>query len=76
MFPLIPPKYLYKGIFKNFEASLALAKDTPKIAFAPKFFLFCVPSCSIKISSIFLCSKIDVPINALDIFSLTFFLQN
>ena len=46
---LVPPKYLYRGIFKYFDAASAQASDTLNIALAPSFFLFDVPSKAISV---------------------------
>ena len=54
---LEPPKYLYRGIPKYFEAASAQASETLNIALAPNLFLFGVPSNSIKVSSISSCSR-------------------
>ena len=51
------PKVLYNGIFKAFALACAKANDTAKIAFAPKFFLFSVPSRLINNSSNVDCSN-------------------
>ena len=44
---LVPPKYLYRDTPKESAAACATAKDTPKIALAPRRPLFSVPSNSI-----------------------------
>ena len=59
-----PPTYLYKGIPNSFAAALAAAKDTPRIALAPNFDLFGVPSKSIINLSIRFCSKTETPNNS------------
>ena len=49
MFILPVPKYLYNGILFDIAAAFAAAIETASIALAPNFFLFSVPSNSIKI---------------------------
>ena len=44
---LSPPKSLYKGKLAAAAAALAFARDTPRIALAPRSFLLGVPSRSI-----------------------------
>ena len=44
VFALTPPIYLYNGNPYSVAAAFATAKETPNIAFAPKFDLFSVPS--------------------------------
>ena len=51
LFPLIPPKNLYRGISRAFAAALATAIETAKIAFAPNFDLSFVPSALIIAAS-------------------------
>ncbi|CRH59423.1 Uncharacterised protein [Chlamydia trachomatis] len=46
-----PPRYRYKGLCKVFAAAFANARETPRIALAPNFSLFGVPSASIIIAS-------------------------
>ena len=53
-------------------AAFATARDTPNIAFAPKFDLFGVSSNFIIVSSIFFCSYTFIPIISFDIFLFTF----
>ena len=43
----LPPIYSYSGIFLLFAAACEIAKETPKMALAPKIHLFSVPSISI-----------------------------
>ena len=45
-------RYSYKDILIEFEAALAQANETDKIAFAPSFDLFSVASSSISLLSI------------------------
>ena len=47
----VPPIYLYRGWLVKSAAAFAIAKDTPKIAFAPSRDLLLVPSNSIIASS-------------------------
>ena len=47
MFPLIPPKNLNSGIPNDLAAALEQARDTARIAFAPKLLFPLVPSASI-----------------------------
>ena len=49
VFAFTPPTYLYKGILNSVAAAFAAASETPRIAFAPMFPLFLVPSNSIII---------------------------
>ncbi|MNE83906.1 hypothetical protein D3C80_1807640 [compost metagenome] len=44
-----PPTYLYKGNPNSLAAAFATARETPRIALAPKLDLFGVPSKSIII---------------------------
>ena len=46
------PKFLYSGFLTARDADFELAKDTAKVAFAPRFFLFSLPSKSNKTLSI------------------------
>ena len=59
-----PPIYLYKGIPNSAAAALEVARETPKIALAPNFDLFGVPSKSIIIWSTLFCSKTEKPSNS------------
>ncbi len=52
IFAFTPPIYWYSGSPSCSAAALATAIDTPKIAFAPSFDLFSVPSSSIMRLSI------------------------
>ena len=47
VFAETPPTYLYKGIPNSLAAAFATARETPKMALAPSFDLFLVPSKSI-----------------------------
>ena len=67
-----PPTYLYKGIPNSFAAAFATARETPRMALAPNFALFGVPSNSIIVWSIKFCSKTDVPTNSSAITVFTF----
>jgi len=69
---LIPPRYLYKGMPKDSAAARATAMDTARIALAPSFPLFSVPSRSIIILSISTWSKALSPTISLDIISFMF----
>lgn len=51
-----PPKYLYNGNCKEFDAAFATARETPSVAFAPKIDLFSVVSSFTNNSSILFCS--------------------
>ena len=55
LWALKPPKYLYNGKLSDEAEAFATAIETAKIAFAPKFFLFSVPSRSHIILSINRC---------------------
>ena len=46
--PLIPPRYRYSGSFKALAAALADARDTARMALAPRRSLLGVPSRSIS----------------------------
>ena len=37
-------KYRYSGVFADWAADFAIARETPRMAFAPRVFLFSVPS--------------------------------
>ena len=56
----------------TFDAALADARDTPRIAFAPNLDLFFVPSKSIIMLSILVWSLTSVPMRILLISSFTF----
>ena len=66
-------KSLNKGIFLAMALQCAVANDTPKIAFAPKFFLFSVPSISSNLLSICFWFSILRPIISFFIILLIFF---
>ena len=70
-FAFTPPTYWYKGSPKKLAAALATAKETPKIALAPKLPLLFVPSNSINFLSIAVWSKTLYPTNSFAITSLT-----
>ena len=63
LFPDIPPKNLYKGMSNDIAAALALAIETAKIAFAPRFDLSLVPSASIIALSTAYISDASIPFN-------------
>ena len=69
---LAPPRYLYKGSIEAAAAALATAMETPRIAFAPSFFLLSVPSSSIIVLSMSTWSVASMPRSSLPIFSRTF----
>ena len=73
VFAETPPTYLYNGNPNSLAAAFATARETPRMAFAPNFDLFGVPSKSIIIWSITFCSKTDVPKSSSAIIVLTFF---
>ena len=60
----VPPIYLYRGWLVKSAAAFAIAKDTPKIAFAPSRDLLLVPSNSIIASSSSTCSRASAPTSA------------
>ena len=68
-----PPIYLNKLKFDSNAAAFASARDTPKIAFAPRFDLLSVPSNFIIALSIPSWSKISLPCNASFKIEFTFF---
>ena len=65
------PIYLYRGIPSPFAAAFATARETARIAFAPRLLLFGVPSRSIMILSMVACSKTFIPISSGAIMPLT-----
>ncbi len=53
--------YWKRGIFFSSAAARAAAKDTARVALAPSFSLFSVPSKAIIVLSMSFCSNTDLP---------------
>ena len=62
---------MYNGVFAVAAPALAHAKETARIAFAPSFALFGVPSNFNIMLSIFLCFLTSLPFNLRAIFLFT-----
>ena len=56
--------YWKRGIFFSVAAARAAAKETARVALAPSFSLFSVPSSSIIVLSMSFCSNTDLPTKA------------
>ena len=68
-----PPRYLYNGNPNDEAAAFAAARETPRMALAPRLALFGVPSSSIISSSSSRWAEASIPRTSWDMTSLTFF---